>query len=86
VQWSSSRVSEDFKVHGSVLSQLTANNLEQVADILHAHVNSAAAAAILGVNKSSAVAEIGDCGHNRHGRKRGGGAAVPLSRGSWVPI
>ena len=30
-------------------------------------------------NKSSAVAEMGDRGHNRHGRKEGG-AAVPLSR------
>jgi len=29
-------------------------------------------------NKSSAVAEMGDRGHNRHGPKRGG-AAVPLS-------
>ena len=26
-------------------------------------------------NKSSAVAEIGDRGHNRHGPKKGGGAA-----------
>ena len=31
-------------------------------------------------DKSSAVAEMGDRGHNRHGPKRGGGAAVPLSR------
>jgi len=31
------------------------------------------------VNKSSAVAEMGDRGHNRHGPKRGG-AAMPLSR------
>jgi len=31
-------------------------------------------------NKSSAVAEMGDRGHNRYGPKRGGGAAVPLSR------
>ena len=30
--------------------------------------------------KSSAVAEMGDRGHNRHGPKEGGGAAVPLSR------
>jgi len=30
-------------------------------------------------NKSSAVAEMGDRGHNRHGRKEGGGA-VALSR------
>jgi len=30
-------------------------------------------------NKSSAVAEMGDRGHNRYGPKRGGGAAVPLS-------
>jgi len=29
-------------------------------------------------NKSSAVAEMGDPGHNRHGRKEGR-AAVPLS-------
>jgi len=29
---------------------------------------------------SSAVAEMGDRGHNRHGSKIGGGAAVPLSR------
>ena len=39
----------------------------------------------LSCNKSSAVAEMGDCGHNRHGPKRGG-AAVPLSWGSWVPV
>jgi len=31
------------------------------------------------MNKSSAVAEMGDRGHNRHGPKRWG-AAVPLSR------
>jgi len=30
-------------------------------------------------NKSSAAAEMGDSGHNRHGQKEG--AAVPLSRG-----
>ena len=30
------------------------------------------------LNKSSAVAEMGDRGHNRHEPKRGGGAAVPL--------
>jgi len=30
-------------------------------------------------NKSSAVAEMGDRGHNRYGPKRGGGATVPLS-------
>ena len=36
--------------------------------------------------KSSALAEMGDRGHNRHRPKRG--AAVPLSRGkgSLVPI
>jgi len=28
--------------------------------------------------------EMGDCGHNRHGSKRGG-AAVPLSRGAGTP-
>jgi len=32
------------------------------------------------LNKSSAVAEMGNRGHNRHGPKRGGGAAMPLSR------
>jgi len=39
------------------------------------------------LNKSSAVAEMGDHGHNRHGPKRGG-AAVPLWRGegSLVPV
>ena len=38
-------------------------------------------------NNSSAVAEMGNRGHNRHGRKEGGGAAVPLLRGrSWVPV
>jgi len=31
------------------------------------------------LNKSSAVAEIGDCGHDRDGPKTGG-ADVPLSR------
>jgi len=35
--------------------------------------------------KSSAVAQMGDRGHNRHGPKRGAGA-VPLSRGSWVLV
>ena len=34
-------------------------------------------------NKSSAVAEMGDRGHNRHGPKRGG--AVPLSRSAGNP-
>ena len=37
------------------------------------------------MNKSSAVAEMGDRGHNRHGPKRGGGAAVPLSRRAGAP-
>jgi len=31
-------------------------------------------------NKSSAVAEMGDRGHNRHGPKRGGGVAVLYRR------
>jgi len=35
-------------------------------------------------NKSSAVAERGDRGHNRHGPKKGGGA-VPLSRSAGNP-
>jgi len=35
--------------------------------------------------KSSAVAEMGDRGHNRHGPKRGGGTDVHLSRG-WDPV
>ena len=34
-------------------------------------------------DKSSAVAEMGDRGHNRHGLKRGG--AVPLSRSARNP-
>jgi len=37
------------------------------------------------ISKHSAVAEMGDRGHNRHGRKEGG--AVPFSRGElWVPV
>jgi len=36
-------------------------------------------------NKSSAVAEMGDRGQT-WAEKRGGGAAVLLSRGSWVPV
>jgi len=35
-------------------------------------------------NKSSAVAEMGDLGHNRHGPKRGRDA-VPLSRSAGNP-
>ena len=38
----------------------------------------------LATNKSSAVAEMSDRGHNRHGQKRGG--TVPLSRGSLVTV
>ena len=37
------------------------------------------------VNKSSAVAEMGDRGHNRHGPKRGG-CCAPFAEGSWVPV
>jgi len=37
------------------------------------------------INKSSAVAEMGDHGHNRHGPKRGGGGAVPLLRSAGNP-
>jgi len=37
------------------------------------------------INKTSAVAEMGDRGHNRHGLKRGGGAAVTLSRTAGTP-
>jgi len=40
---------------------------------------------LLTLYKSSAVAEMGDHGHNRHGPNRGG-AAVPLSRASLVPV
>jgi len=36
--------------------------------------------------KSSAAAEMGDRGHNRHGPKRGVGASLPISRWSWVPV
>jgi len=35
------------------------------------------------VNKNSTVAEMGNCGHNRHGPKRGD--AVPVSRGELGP-
>jgi len=34
--------------------------------------------------KSSAAAEMGDCGHNRHGPKRGGGLICPF-RGQLEP-
>jgi len=34
--------------------------------------------------KSSAVAELGDRGHNRHGRKEG--ELLCLVRGSWDPV
>ena len=34
--------------------------------------------------KSSAVAEMGDRGYNRHGPKRGGGCCAPFA-GSWDP-
>ena len=37
------------------------------------------------VYKSSAVAEMGDRRHNRHGPKRVGCCAVPLSRNSGNP-
>ena len=37
----------------------------------------------INVNKSSAVAEMGDRGHNRHGPKNG--AVVPLSQGELRP-
>ena len=36
-------------------------------------------------NKSSAVAEMSDRSHNRHGPKTAGRAAVPLSRGELGP-
>ena len=36
------------------------------------------------INKSSAVAEMGDRGHNRHGRKRGGYSAPFVE--SWGPV
>jgi len=36
-------------------------------------------------NKSSAVAEMGDRGHNRHGPKRGGLLCPPPSRGAGFP-
>jgi len=35
--------------------------------------------------KSSAVAEMGDRGHNRHGPKTVEGLC-PFGEGSWVPI
>jgi len=37
------------------------------------------------LHKSSAVAEMGDRSHNRHGPKRGAGGAVPLSRSAGNP-
>ena len=38
------------------------------------------------LNKSSAVAEMGDRGHNRHGPKIWEGAPLPFWGGGWVPI
>jgi len=38
----------------------------------------------LNQNKSSAVAEMGDRGHNRHGPKRGG-CCAPFAE-CWEPI
>jgi len=35
--------------------------------------------------KSSAVAEMGDHGHNRHGQKREGGCCAPIAE-SWDPV
>ena len=40
---------------------------------------------LLDTINSSAVAEMGDCGHNRHGPKIGWGQCF-CSGGSWVPI
>jgi len=34
------------------------------------------------LNKSLAVAEMGDRGHNKHGRKEGGGCCAPFTD-SW---
>jgi len=36
-------------------------------------------------NKSSAIAEMGDRGHNKHGPKRKGGCCAPFA-GSWDPV
>jgi len=36
-------------------------------------------------NKSSAVAEMGDRGHNRHGPTRGGGCCAPFAE-RWEPV
>jgi len=37
--------------------------------------------ASINVNKSSAVAEVGDLSHNRHGPKRVGGCCAPFAGG-----
>jgi len=37
------------------------------------------------IEKSSAVAEMGDRGHNRHGPKRGGGCCAPFAE-RWEPV
>jgi len=39
----------------------------------------------LNCNKSSAVAEMGDRGHNRHGPKRRGGCCTPFAGGQLGP-
>jgi len=51
------------------------------ATVASVNVSSLKIFLILYLNKSSAVAEMGDRGHNRHGPKRGA-AAVPLPRGA----
>jgi len=38
------------------------------------------------IYKSSAVAEMGDRGHNRHGSKRGGGQLCPFYREELGPV
>ena len=37
------------------------------------------------IDKSSAVAEMGDRGHNRHGPKRVGGCCAPFAE-RWEPV
>jgi len=47
------------------------SRIRQLASMCTSHIESQ--------NKSSAVAEMDDRGHNRHGPKRGGGCCAPFS-------
>ena len=64
----------------------TANLLNETVDIINSNVAiTVTVLSTLSQYKSSAVAEMGNRGHNRHGPKRGGGCCVPFGRGAESP-